>query len=331
MTTVLKEIDRLLTHVSDSYQHMLVGSKAYKALRDVASSLETIRAKLKPGLGCLRAPEERRVIQTPAGPLVGEINLIGDRDPYANTHGPIIGLPGQQTDYISVPGDLIDQGMETLLNDAGLPAELNYGRLKSGDVLVPGTVVTDGKLMEAVKKHHADRGNDKCWENDSELYIAAGLEPGDPQLPPLDEHCRMCSRYRKGLYGKDAPDQWISIRLIGGSANYEATPGFGDEEAKTLESYDPHTQPVFVLSMHNIRTKHGAPMMVPAVYDCDWLFAADSDQGRNDAVTWLQNHMETLYFTPTMVVELKRFMNALGRGDKLILYDDYWRTDRIVS
>lgn len=33
------------------------------------------------------------------------------------------------------------------------------------------------KLLDAIKKHHEARGHDRCWENDAELYRAAGLEP----------------------------------------------------------------------------------------------------------------------------------------------------------
>ena len=112
------------------------------------------------------------------------------------------GIPGDQTDYISTPGDL--HTYNPLINEENLrlvdridPSGLNWrdevDRWKQHPLFI------------AIQKHHADRGNDRCWENDVELYRAAGLEPGDPQLPSYEEHCRMCDKYRAGLYGPHTP------------------------------------------------------------------------------------------------------------------------------
>lgn len=56
------------------------------------------------------------------------------------------------------------------------------------------------KHLLAILKHHKDRGNNRCWERDSELYRAVGLDPGDPQRPPLEEHRQKCDEYRAGLF-----------------------------------------------------------------------------------------------------------------------------------
>jgi hypothetical protein len=56
------------------------------------------------------------------------------------------------------------------------------------------------RWLIAVKKHYDQRGHAKCWENDSELYRVFGLEPGDPQLPPLEEHRLACDKRRASLY-----------------------------------------------------------------------------------------------------------------------------------
>lgn len=54
----------------------------------------------------------------------------------------------------------------------------------------------------AIRHHHAQRGNDKCWENDNELYAKFGLEPHNKnQLVSYEEHCRNCQKYRDEIYG----------------------------------------------------------------------------------------------------------------------------------
>lgn len=57
-------------------------------------------------------------------------------------------------------------------------------------------------LSAAIAKHAAARGHDRCWENDLELYRAAGIPvPPQGELPPIEEHRAECDRYRAGLYG----------------------------------------------------------------------------------------------------------------------------------
>lgn len=55
-------------------------------------------------------------------------------------------------------------------------------------------------LLDAIKKHQADRGHARCWENDIELYKKAGLPIPDPALPDVREHKKECDKYRAGLY-----------------------------------------------------------------------------------------------------------------------------------
>jgi hypothetical protein len=57
------------------------------------------------------------------------------------------------------------------------------------------------RLRDAVKVHHAARGHERCWENDAALYRAAGLQPGEPELPPRPEFRRRCQEYEAGQYG----------------------------------------------------------------------------------------------------------------------------------
>lgn len=51
------------------------------------------------------------------------------------------------------------------------------------------------KLSDAIKKHHDARGHDRCWENDNELYVAAGLLKATPELPEKSEFLRRCNEY----------------------------------------------------------------------------------------------------------------------------------------
>lgn len=57
----------------------------------------------------------------------------------------------------------------------------------------------------------AARGHDKCWQTDCDLYRAAGLEPGDAQLPPRDEFRRACVAYEASQYGDAQPTVDASI------------------------------------------------------------------------------------------------------------------------
>jgi hypothetical protein len=54
-------------------------------------------------------------------------------------------------------------------------------------------------LKNAIRKHRDARGNDRCWENDLELYEALGEEvPASPGLPQRDEFLENCCLYYAG-------------------------------------------------------------------------------------------------------------------------------------
>jgi len=57
------------------------------------------------------------------------------------------------------------------------------------------------RLKAAIKAHYDERGHDRCQESDNLLYQTAGLEPIDPQLPPIQEHRHQCDRWRSQKYG----------------------------------------------------------------------------------------------------------------------------------
>lgn len=60
------------------------------------------------------------------------------------------------------------------------------------------------ELLSFITKHRDAKGHDRCWLNDCELYVAAGLDPEDPALPPLPEFIRCCTAYWVGQSGESA-------------------------------------------------------------------------------------------------------------------------------
>lgn len=51
------------------------------------------------------------------------------------------------------------------------------------------------KLREAVKKHHDQRADDRCFLDDAELYAAAGLESADVRVGDKDAMLENCKRF----------------------------------------------------------------------------------------------------------------------------------------
>lgn len=52
------------------------------------------------------------------------------------------------------------------------------------------------RLRDAIRKHMSARGHDRCWENDLELYVAAGLQPPSALLlPEREEFLSRCRDY----------------------------------------------------------------------------------------------------------------------------------------
>lgn len=57
------------------------------------------------------------------------------------------------------------------------------------------------RLRALITKHHSERGHERCWESDAELYRGIGLDPGEPEMPPIEEHRRRCDEWRAAKYG----------------------------------------------------------------------------------------------------------------------------------
>lgn len=76
---------------------------------------------------------------------------------------------------------------------------------------VANTVQRLRALEDQVVKHHAARGHDRCWENDAELYQAAGLEPGDPQIPEPTEFMQRCRAYCEEQTGQPVPEDSVIV------------------------------------------------------------------------------------------------------------------------
>ena len=53
------------------------------------------------------------------------------------------------------------------------------------------------KLFDAVKEHHDQKADDRCWMDDNKLYEAAGLPPADYKVGCKEEMLRNCERYVK--------------------------------------------------------------------------------------------------------------------------------------
>lgn len=57
-------------------------------------------------------------------------------------------------------------------------------------------MTTEERLRQAIRKHRDARGNDRCWQNDIELYKELGEDlPDGPELPPREAFLNNCSSY----------------------------------------------------------------------------------------------------------------------------------------
>lgn len=54
------------------------------------------------------------------------------------------------------------------------------------------------ELEAAIRKHRDQKGHDRCWLNDLELYGVLGEPVGEPCLPPTDEFLSRCREYEMG-------------------------------------------------------------------------------------------------------------------------------------
>lgn len=51
------------------------------------------------------------------------------------------------------------------------------------------------KYITAIKKHRDAKGNDRCWENDLELYKVLGEPALEHIMPSREEFTRQCREY----------------------------------------------------------------------------------------------------------------------------------------
>lgn len=62
------------------------------------------------------------------------------------------------------------------------------------------------KLKAAIKEHHDQHADDRCYLDDQALYAAAGLEPADITMPPRGKFLENCARfYERRCTGGDWP------------------------------------------------------------------------------------------------------------------------------
>lgn len=50
-------------------------------------------------------------------------------------------------------------------------------------------------LLNAIKEHHSQKADDRCWMDDDKLYEAAGLSPVDRRVGDKAEMLRNCERF----------------------------------------------------------------------------------------------------------------------------------------
>jgi hypothetical protein len=53
------------------------------------------------------------------------------------------------------------------------------------------------RLVLAVKKHHDQKGDDRCWLDDATLYQEAGLQSAETALPGREEFLANCARFHE--------------------------------------------------------------------------------------------------------------------------------------
>lgn len=64
------------------------------------------------------------------------------------------------------------------------------------------------QLEQAIRKHRDAKSNDRCWENDLELYQVLGEElPLSPELPPKEEFLKNCNCYYDGQAQRKSNDR----------------------------------------------------------------------------------------------------------------------------
>lgn len=74
-------------------------------------------------------------------------------------------------------------------------ALLAAARTDDAAEVIDGLVAEVRRLLAAVARHHAQRADDRCIEDDAALYAAAGLGPHDPRVGDKFEMLKNCARF----------------------------------------------------------------------------------------------------------------------------------------
>lgn len=63
------------------------------------------------------------------------------------------------------------------------------------DAITAHTEAACKTLLEAIREHHDQKADDRCWEDDDRLYAAAGLPPADRRVGDKEEMLANCKRF----------------------------------------------------------------------------------------------------------------------------------------
>jgi hypothetical protein len=53
------------------------------------------------------------------------------------------------------------------------------------------------RLLLIITNHRDQRGDDRCWLDDQDMYTAVGLSPANTALPPAEEFAANCKRFHE--------------------------------------------------------------------------------------------------------------------------------------
>lgn len=67
------------------------------------------------------------------------------------------------------------------------------------------------KLLEAIKKHHSQKADDRCFLDDDDLYTAAGLPPVDRRVGDKEAMLENCKRF---LANRCEGGEWKSYKEL---------------------------------------------------------------------------------------------------------------------
>jgi len=90
------------------------------------------------------------------------------------------------------------------------------------------------RLVLAVKKHHDQKGDDRCWLDDATLYQETGLQGAETALPGRDEFLENCSRFHESRVHPSDKNKYITVeqRIVNARTQWETE---GNEQLKEKE------------------------------------------------------------------------------------------------